>query len=186
MSDFTADRAARLDDLRGALLAAAADDLAGARDLAPATARGRADLAGSDSASTAPPAPRPAVRPVRRLGFGTARARLALAVLVIAVAVPGVVIGSGLARPDQASANGLPAGLKTLTATQPTCTAIREGVEYRCAFAESPGVGPVVRVVDGSGQVAGGCRTLNAVETLWICYFGAAAAHHRVVAQEAL
>jgi hypothetical protein len=73
-----------------------------------------------------------------------------------------------------------------MTATQPTCTAIREGVEYECAFAESPRVGRVVRIVDPSGQVDGGCRARNAIETFWICYFGEAAVHHQVVAQEVL
>jgi hypothetical protein len=169
MTDFTTDRATRLDDLRGALLAAAAADLATA-----AAARAATSL------------PRPAARPARRLHLGTARARLALAFLVIAVAVPGVVIATGLIGPERAAANGLPAGSTVMTATQPTCTAIREGVEYKCAFAESPRVGRVVRVVDASGQVDGGCRSQNAVETFWICYFGEAAVHHQVVAQEVL
>jgi hypothetical protein len=169
MTDFTTDRAARLDDLRGALLAAAA-----------------ADLASVDAAPTAAPLPRPAARPARRLHLGTARARLALAFLVIAVAVPGLVIAAGPIGPERASANGLPAGSTVMTATQPTCTAIRESVEYECAFAESPRVGRVVRIVDASGQVDGGCRSQNAVETFWICYFGEAAVQHQVVAQEVL
>ena len=169
MTDFTTDRATRLDDLRGALLAAAAADLEGAAD-APAAAS----------------LPRPAARPARRLHLGTARARLALAVLVIAVAVPGVVIATGLVGPERAAANGLPAGSTVMTATQPSCAAIREGVEYECAFAESPLVGRVVRTVDASGQVDGGCRSQNAIETFWICYFGKAAVHHQVVAQEVL
>lgn len=170
MTDFTTDRATRLDDLRGALLAAAAADLATAAD-APA------------AASLPGPA---AARPGRRLHLGTARARLALAFLVLVIAVPGIVIATGLAGPERAAANGLPAGSSVMTATQPTCTAIREDVEYECAFAESPRVGRVVRVVDGSGQVDGGCRSQNAVETFWICYFGEAAVNHRVVAQEVL
>jgi hypothetical protein len=169
MTDFTTDRAARLDGLRGALLAAAA-----------------ADLATADAAPAAASLPRPAARPARRLHLGTARARLALAFLLIAVAVPGVVIGTGLIGPERTAANGLPAGSTVMTATQPSCTAIREAVEYECAFAESPRVGRVVRVVDASGQVDGGCRSQNAVETFWICYFGAAAVHHQVVAQEVL
>jgi hypothetical protein len=169
MSDFTTDRTTRLDDLRGALLAAAADDLASA-EAAPAAAL----------------LPRPATRPARRLHLGTTRARLALAFLVIAVAVPGVVIATGLIGPERAAANGLPAGSTVMTATQPTCAAIREGVEYECAFAESPLVGRVVRVVDASGQVDGGCRSQNAVETFWICYFGEAAVQHQVVAPEVL
>jgi hypothetical protein len=168
MSDFTTDRAARLDDLRGALLAAAA-----------------ADLASADAESAAP-LPRPAARPARRRHLGTARARLALAFLVVAVAVPGLVIATGLIGPERAAANGLPAGSTVMTATQPTCAAIREDVEYECAFAESPRVGRVVRVVDASGQVDGGCRSQNAVATFWICYFGEAAVHHQVVAQEVL
>lgn len=165
MTDFTTDRAGRLDDLRGALLAAAAADLATADAVRPAA---------------------PRARPARRLYFGTARARLALAFLAIAVAVPGVVIATGLIRPDRAAANGLPAGSTVVTATQPTCSAIREGVEYECAFAESPRVGRVVRTVDASGQVDGGCRSLDAVETFWICYFGEAAVDHHVVAQGVL
>jgi hypothetical protein len=174
MTDFTTDRATRLDDLRGALLAAAAADLEIA-DAAPAV-----------ESPSAESLPRPAARPARRLHFGTTRGRLALAVLVIAVAVPGIVIGTGLVGPERAAANGLPAGSKLMTAIQPTCTSIRDGVEYECVFAESPGAGRVVRVVDASGQVDGGCRSQNAVETFWICYFGAAAVHHQVVAQEAL
>jgi hypothetical protein len=168
MTDFTTDRATRLDDLRGALLAAAAADLAGA------------------DAERAAPLPHPAPRPARRRHLGTARARLALAFLVVAVAVPGLVIATGLFSPERAVANGLPAGSTVMTATQPTCAAIREDVEYECAFAESPRVGRVVRVVDASGQVDGGCRSQNAVATFWICYFGAAAVHHQVVAQEVL
>jgi hypothetical protein len=169
MTDFTTDRGTRLDDLRGALLAAAA-----------------ADLATADAAREASPATVPVGRPARRLHLGTARARLALAFLVIALAVPGLVIGTGLIGPERAVANGLPAGSTVMTATQPTCTAIREGVEYECAFAESPRVGRVVRIVDANGRVDGGCRSRNAVETFWICYFGAAAVHHQVVAQEVL
>jgi hypothetical protein len=169
MTDFTSDRAARLDDLRGALLAAAA-----------------ADLATADAARTEASLPHPAARSGRRLHLGTVPARLALAFLVIAVAIPGVVIATGLIGPERAAANGLPAGSTVMTATQPTCTAIRESVEYECAFAESPRVGRVVRTVDASGQVDGGCRSQNAVETFWICYFGEAAVHHQVVAQEVL
>lgn len=111
---------------------------------------------------------------------------MALAFLAVALAVPGVVIGSGLIGPERAAANGLPAGTTVMTATQPTCAAIREAVEYECAFGESPRVGRVVRTVDASGQVDGGCRSQNAIETFWICYFGEAAVHHQVVAQEAL
>ncbi len=169
MTDFTTDRDTRLDDLRGALLAAAA-----------------ADLETADAPRPAVSPARPAARPVRRLRFGTARARLAFAFLLIAVAVPGIVIGSGLVRPERAAASGLPAGSMVMTATQPTCTALREGVEYECAFDESPRAGRVVRVVDSSGQVEGGCRSWNSIETVWICYLGAAAVHHQVVAQEAL
>jgi hypothetical protein len=169
MTDFGTDRAARLEDLRGALLAAAA-----------------ADLAAAETARVAASLPRPAARPARRLHFGTARARLALAILVIAVGVPGLVVATGLIGPERAVANGLPAGSTVMTATQPTCSSIREGVEYECAFAESPRVGRVVHTVDRGGQVDGGCRSQNAVETFWICYFGEAAVHHRVVAQGVL
>jgi type IV secretory pathway VirB2 component (pilin) len=169
MTDFTTDRATRLDDLRGALLAAAAVDLASAED-----ARAAASI------------PRPATRPARRLHLGTIRGRLALAFLVIAVAVPGIVIATGLVGPERAVANGLPAGSTVMTATQPTCTALREGVEYRCAFAVAPAQGGVVHTVDSSGQVDGGCRSQNEVETLWICYFGAVAVQQQVVSQVAL
>jgi hypothetical protein len=169
MTDFTTDRASRLDDLRGALLTAAA-----------------ADLAAADAAPAAASSPRPAARRPRRLHLGTARARLALAFLVVAVAVPGVVIATGLIGPERAAANGLPAGSTVMTAIQPTCAAIREGVEYECAFAEPPRAGRVLRIVGASGGVDGGCRSQNAVETFWICYFGAAAVRHQVVAQEVL
>jgi hypothetical protein len=175
MSDFTTDRAARLDELRGAILAAAAADLEGVGAERPAAGPGRSAAA----------APRTA-RPPRRLHFGTARARLALAFLVLVVAVPGIVLGSGLVGTDRAAANGLPGGSTTLTSIQPDCTAIRVGVEYECAFAESPRVGRVVRTVDSSGRVDGGCLSQNRIETYWICYFGGAAVHHQVVASAVL
>lgn len=181
MSDFTTDRATRLDDLRGALLAAAADDLAAA-DAVPAGVS-RPGGAARAGAALHRPAAR---RPPRRVYLGTARARLALAFLAVAVAVPGVVIGSGLFGPERATANGLPAGTRVMTAAQPSCTAIREGVEYECAFADSPRVGRVVRTVDANGQVDGGCRSQNAIGTFWICYFGDAAVHHQVVARGVL
>jgi hypothetical protein len=168
MTDFTTDPATRLEDLRGALLAAAA-----------------ADLASTDAAHHEASPPWTAVRPARRIYLGTARARLALAFLVVVIAVPGVV-ASGLIGPERAAADGLPAGSTTMTATQPTCTAIREGVEYGCAFATSPRAGRLIHTVDPNGKVDGGCRSQNAIETFWICYFGAAAVHHQVVAQEAL
>jgi hypothetical protein len=183
MSDFTTDRAARLDDLRGALLAAAAEDL---RE--PDGARGGA----AASVGAAAPAPVGGARPLtatrhpRRRNLGTARARLALAFLLVAVAIPGVVIGSGLIGPERAVANGLPAGTTTMTAVQPECAAIRAGVEYECAFAAAPRVGPLIRTVDASGKVDGGCRSQNAIETFWICYFGKAAVNHQVVAQGVL
>lgn len=164
MSEFTTDRPARLDDLRSALLAAAAADLAG--EVEPPTA----------------PLPRAAVRPPRRLQLTTARARLALALLIAVLAVPAVLFGSGLLGPERAVANGLPAGTRTVTAVQPDCAAIRAGVEYECAFATAPRVGRIVRTVDASGQVDGGCRSQNAIETFWICYFGDAAVQHGVVA----
>jgi hypothetical protein len=72
-----------------------------------------------------------------------------------------------------------------MTATQPTCTALSEGVEYRCTFAAAPAHGGVLHIVDSSGTVDGGCRSQNEVETLWICYFGATAVHHQVVSQVA-
>jgi hypothetical protein len=173
MTDFTTDRTARLDDLRGALLAAAAIDLASAAAV---------DLA----SPVAAPFPRPAARPARRRRFEGVRARTALALLVLALAIPGVAIGTGMFSPGEAAANGLPAGSTLMTATQPTCTALREGVEYRCVFAEAPTKGGVIHTVDPSGQVDGGCRSRSEVETLWICYFGAAAVHHQVVSQVAL
>jgi hypothetical protein len=185
MSDFTTDRSARLDNLRGALLAAAAVDLAGAE--LPSAASGLARGEGSPAAAPSRPdaLPRPA-RPARRLRFAPARGRLALALLVLALALPGVAIGTGMLSPNQAAANGLPAGSTVMTATQPTCTALREGVEYRCVFAVAPGRGGVLQTVEPSGKVDGGCRSQNEVATLWICYFGAAAVHQQVVSQVAL
>jgi hypothetical protein len=165
----TTERGERLDDLRGALLAAAA-----------------ADLASAEAAPTAVSLPRPAARPARRLRFGAARGRLALAFLVLVLAAPGIAIGTGMLAPGEAAANGLPAGSTVMTATQPTCTALREGVEYRCVFAVAPTRGGIVHIVDSSGEVDGGCHSQNEVETLWICYFGTAAVHQQVVSRVAL
>jgi hypothetical protein len=168
MSDFTTDRAARVEELRGALLAAAA-----------------VDLSGGEPADTAAVVPR-AGRGARRLRFEAGRARAALALLVVALALPGVAIGTGMLGAGEAVADGLPAGSTVMTAMQPTCTALREGVEYRCVFAAPQRQEGVVHTVDSSGQVDGGCRSLDEVKTVWICYFGAAAVHQQVVSQVAL
>ncbi len=161
MSDFTTDRTARLDDLRGALLAAAAADLASA------DAAERAAVAPTPKPA---PLPRPASREPRILRG--ARARLAVAMLALAVAVPGVTIASGIIGPEAAVANGLPAGTKVVAATQPECATLRAGLEYRCSFGTAPNQAGALRTVDANGQTNGDCLAQNVIRTVWICYFG--------------
>ncbi len=130
---------------------------------------------------------RAATRDVRR---HTSRRRRRIGALAAAVVlVPGAAVaGTQLLSGDDV-ARTLPAGTRMLIGTNPTCTAVRDNVEYRCTLRTlpvgeiAPGhfKGTVEPTVDDSKHVNGGCRAQDADGRVWSCYLGAEAVRQRIV-----
>ena len=113
--------------------------------------------------------------------------KLVLAVAALVVAVPGIALGARALISEGEVAAGLPAGTKALAGTQPTCTAVREGVEYHCVLKRPPAPevadwkGTVEPTVDATKHVNGGCRSLRSDGLEWQCYLGQAAVDEKIV-----
>lgn len=130
-----------------------------------------------------------ALEAAARLSLGTRRPRrrliaaaIAAAVLVPAAAVAGVKLIS-----NDEVAKSLPAGTLSLAGTEPTCTSVKDGVEYHCVLAKAPAPevsdwkGTVEPTVDATKHVNGGCRSLNSAGTTWQCYIGQAAVDQQII-----
>jgi hypothetical protein len=167
---------ARLQDLRGALLAAAGADLAGAEELRP----------------------RPQAQP-RPSRLRSTRARLAIVLVVAVLAVSAGALAIRALGAEQGVVRGLPGGSMAMVGTEPTCVTLRRNVEYDCLLSASPQEVPhavaagadhwhghVVDTVDATDHVNGGCRAVNVAGTRWHCYLGEAAVHHNLIAQQSL
>jgi len=118
------------------------------------------------------------------------RRRLLLAAAAaIAVLVPSVAIGSRLITSTHDVEQSMPAGARILIGTDPTCTAVRQGVEYHCVLARPPAPevgdfrGTVYETVDATKHVNGGCRSLRSDGLEWECYLGEAAVAEKIVSQ---
>jgi hypothetical protein len=113
---------------------------------------------------------------------GIVAAAVAAVVLVPAAAIAGAKL---ISNDDVASS--LPAGTLSLAGTEPTCTTVKGGVEYRCVLAKAPAPevsdwkGTVEPTVDTTKHVNGGCRSLNSAGTSWECYLGEAAVDQKIV-----
>jgi hypothetical protein len=119
------------------------------------------------------------------------RQRLAAAAVVLAVVIPGAAIAAEHALSTKDVADSLPAGSLILAGTEPTCTTVKENVEYHCVLAHAPvggreaGAvkGTVYETVDKTQHVNGGCRALNEDTTEWECYIGQAAVDQKIISQ---
>ena len=89
------------------------------------------------------------------------------------------------------------AGTITFAGTEPTCTTLREGLEYECLVDHDqlingegvkPGafVGVVLPSNDKTGAINGGCRSQNAEGTRWLCYLGEEAVRQGILMPSAL
>jgi hypothetical protein len=84
-------------------------------------------------------------------------------------------------------AASMPAGTLALAGTEPTCTVVRDGVEFHCTLAKAPAPevsnwqGTVEPTVDATKHVNGGCRSLNSAGTEWECYLGRAAVDQQII-----
>jgi hypothetical protein len=119
----------------------------------------------------------------------TRRRRRIVALVAAAAVLPGAAVaGNALLSPDDV-ARSLPAGTRFLVGTNPTCTTVREGVEYDCRTAVvpvgeiAPGrfKGTVEPTVDSSKRVNGGCRAIDADGTHWRCYVGQEAVRQQII-----
>ena len=113
--------------------------------------------------------------------------RLVIAAGVLAVAIPGVAIATTALTGTDEVARSIPAGTLSLAGTRPTCTVVRQDVEYHCTLAKAPAPevsdwkGTVEPTVDGSKHVNGGCRSLRSDGLEWECYIGRAAVDQRII-----
>jgi hypothetical protein len=149
---------------------------------------------------------RPTVRRSPRLNRRR-RIQLAVALGALVVAIPAAAFATGVLSPDQEVAHGV-AGLEWMMAgTEPTCTTLREGVEYDCTLAKPPQEeapvppaeslggthgragewkGYVIGMVDKTGHVSGGCRAESGDGIHWRCYVGQEAINQNILGPKAL
>jgi len=125
------------------------------------------------------------------------RRRLSPRIVLVAAAL-ALVLGSGIAIAaghlidSHSVAASLPAGTKALIGTHPTCTAVKDGVEYRCTLERPPAPevsdwkGTVEPSVDASKHVNGGCRSLASDGLTWTCYLGRAAVEQKIISADFL
>jgi hypothetical protein len=136
-----------------------------------------ADLAGA----------RVAPRPSRRRVFVAA----AVAALI---AVPGVAFAANALIGADEVARSIPNGTLALLGTNPTCTTVREGIEFDCTLGRAPTgeiqpgawKGTVEPTVDDAKRVNGGCRSLAADGTHWRCYVGREAVRQQIIGPDFL
>ncbi len=115
------------------------------------------------------------------------RRRLVIALALLAVAVPGAAIAANRLIGTDAVERSLPAGTLYLQGTQPSCTVVRQDVEYDCTLRRAPQpavsdwTGTVEPTVDATKHVNGGCRSLQADGRHWRCYIGREAVRERII-----
>lgn len=102
----------------------------------------------------------------------------------------------GVLSSEQKVADSI-AGTIVLPGTEPTCTTLREGLEYECVVDQAqlingeikPGdwLGVVLGNIDKTtDRVNGGCRSQNAEGTRWLCYIGQESVRQRILMPNAL
>jgi hypothetical protein len=129
-----------------------------------------------EAAAAADLAPRPA----------RSRRRLVVVAAALAILIPGAAIAAGVFSTGDV-AKSLPAGTLALAGTEPSCTVVHEGVEYRCTLKRAPKPevsdwkGTVEPTVDATKHVNGGCRSLASDGRTWECYLGREAVRQRII-----
>jgi hypothetical protein len=118
--------------------------------------------------------------------------RVALAVVTALIAVPAAAVaGIELVSEDDV-ARSIPAGTLWLQGTEPSCTVVKQDVEYLCTLGKAPGDeiadwnGAAMPTVDASKHVNGGCRSLNSDGTEWRCYVGEEAVKQQIIGPDFL
>ena len=115
------------------------------------------------------------------------RRRTAVGLLAAAVILPGGAIAANRLIGTDEVARSLPAGTLSLAGTEPTCTVVRQDVEFDCTLARAPRPevsdwkGTVEPTVDDTKHVNGGCRSLQSDGRRWHCYLGEEAVRQRII-----
>lgn len=124
-----------------------------------------------------------------RAGRRPRRRRFAVLAVALAILIPGAAIAAVHLISNDAVAASMPAGALVLEGTHPTCTTVKDDVEYHCVLASAPGPeisdykGTVYQTVDKTQHVNGGCRSLNSAGTEWECYIGQEAVDQQIISQ---
>jgi hypothetical protein len=140
------------------------------------------DAARADLATKPSPTP-------RRRRIST---RVAVVAAALVVLVPGVALAATQLIGEKDVAESLPAGTLALAGTNPSCTAVVEGVEYLCTLEHAPAPevsdwkGTVEPTVDATKHVNGGCRSLTSDGRRWRCYIGEAAVEQQIIGPDFL
>jgi len=120
------------------------------------------------------------------------RKRLAVAAVALVIAVPGIAYAAGQLISNDEVAASMPAGTLALAGTEPTCTVVRQDVEFHCVLARPPAPevsdwkGTVEPTVDATKHVNGGCRSLTSDGLEWQCYIGEEAVAQQIVGENFL
>jgi hypothetical protein len=114
-----------------------------------------------------------------------ARPRRTRRMILVAAVTAAVLGGAAAIAADQLSttdvANSLPAGTAALIGTNPTCTVVKQDVEYHCVLSKPPfpevqdWKGTKEPTVDATKHVNGGCEALTSDGLQWECWIGQAA-----------
>jgi hypothetical protein len=121
-----------------------------------------------------------------------ARRRLAVAAVALVIAVPGIAYAADQLISNDEVAESMPAGTLALEGTEPTCTVVRQDVEFHCVLsrAAAPEVsdwkGTVEPTVDATKHVNGGCRSLTSDGLEWQCYIGEEAVAQQIIGPDFL
>ena len=120
------------------------------------------------------------------------RRGIVAAVAAVVVLVPAAAVAGAKLISNGDVAKSLPAGTLSLAGTDPTCTTVSDGVEYRCVLAKAPAPevsdwkGTVEPTVDQTKHVNGGCRSLTSDGLEWQCYIGEEAVAQKIVGPDFL
>jgi hypothetical protein len=109
-----------------------------------------------------------------------------------ALAIPAVALATVHFVGTHEVEASLPAGARILVGTDPTCTVVRQDVEYHCVLKRPPApevsdfTGTVYQTVDKTEHVNGGCRSLRRNGLVWQCYIGEEAVRQAIISEDFL
>jgi hypothetical protein len=118
--------------------------------------------------------------------------RLVLAGVAAAILIPSVALAANALISTEEVGQSMPAGALELAGTNPTCTVVKENVEYHCVLESAPGTsisdykGTVYQTVDDTSHVNGGCRSLRSDGMEWQCYIGEEAVRQQIIGPDFL